>query len=113
MTAADFRAALARYRGGPNWAGFAIIGPAEISYWLAPSARGRGLATRAVVEMCARLGERHDLALWTHAGNTASQRVAERAGFHYRPDRDEQRTVGTQTWPARWYIRTSGPAPAD
>jgi [ribosomal protein S5]-alanine N-acetyltransferase len=124
-TAEDFRAALARYRAEPTWAGFAIVDPgtddlagnicavlddgtAEVSYWLAPSARGRGLATRAVVELCARVGERWPtcaLALWTHADNTASQRVAERAGFRHEPDRDEQRTVGTQTWPARWYVR--------
>jgi RimJ/RimL family protein N-acetyltransferase len=124
-TADDFRAALARYSAEPTWAGFAIVEPdtgelagniaaglddgtAEVSYWLARSARGRGLATRAVVELCARLAERWPtsvLALWTHADNTASQRVAERAGFRHQPNRDEQRTVGTETWPARWYVR--------
>jgi RimJ/RimL family protein N-acetyltransferase len=124
----DFRAALAGYRDRADWAGFAVVEPetgelagniaamrdggtAEISYWLAPAARGRGLATRAVLQLCARLAERWpgcDLALWTHSANTASQRVAVGAGFRYRPDRDERRTIGTEVWPVRWYLRSAG-----
>jgi RimJ/RimL family protein N-acetyltransferase len=57
---------------------------AEVGYWLAREARGRGHASRAVRLICAwghaALGlERIDL----HAasGNALSQRVAERAGF--------------------------------
>jgi ribosomal-protein-alanine N-acetyltransferase len=127
-TSSDFRAALTEYRGRPDWAGFAIVDPgtgelagniaasrdddgtAEISYWLAASARGRGFATRALVEMCAWLEEHWpecSLALWTHADNVASQRVAERAGFRHQPDRDEERTVGGRVWPTRWYARGS------
>ena len=126
-TPADFQAALANYRGRPDWAGFAIIDPetaelagniaamrdngtAEISYWLAPAARGRGLATRALTQLCARLGERWptcELTLWTHAENIASQRVATRAGFRYQSDRDEQRPMGTDVWPVRWYSRSA------
>jgi RimJ/RimL family protein N-acetyltransferase len=58
---------------------------AEVGYWLAAPARGRGHATRAVRLICAwgfadlRL-ERIDLLAAT--GNRASQTVAERAGFH-------------------------------
>ncbi len=57
---------------------------AEVGYWLAAAARGRGHATRAVRLVCAwgfdGLGlERIDLLAAT--GNPASQRVAERCGF--------------------------------
>ncbi len=57
---------------------------ASVGYWLAPEARGRGLATRAVRLLAAwafadpRL-ER--LELLTLVGNEASGRVAARAGF--------------------------------
>jgi RimJ/RimL family protein N-acetyltransferase len=57
---------------------------AEVGYLVAAEARGRGVATRAVRLICAwgfgALGlERVELLAAT--GNTASQRVAERAGF--------------------------------
>lgn len=57
---------------------------AEVGYWLAAWARGRGHATRAARLICAwgfdSLGlERIELLAAT--GNPASQRVAERAGF--------------------------------
>jgi RimJ/RimL family protein N-acetyltransferase len=57
---------------------------AEVGYWLAAPARGRGHATRAVELICDwgahTLGlERIDLL--AAIGNRASQRVAERAGF--------------------------------
>jgi RimJ/RimL family protein N-acetyltransferase len=59
-------------------------GMAEIGYWLAPEARGRGAATRAL-----RLLSRWTLREWpigrlhlmADVDNTASQAVAERAGF--------------------------------
>ena len=56
----------------------------DIGYWVAPEARGRGVATRAVRLLAAwsldtlHLGR---LELVTHVENAASQRVAERAGF--------------------------------
>jgi RimJ/RimL family protein N-acetyltransferase len=59
-------------------------GMAETGYWMVAEHRGRGVATRAL-----RLLSRWailDLGLWrlqlqTMTGNTASQAVAERAGF--------------------------------
>ena len=59
-------------------------GMAEIGYWLAPEARGRGAATRAL-----RLLSRWTLREWpigrlhlmADVDNMASQAVAERAGF--------------------------------
>ena len=51
-----------------------------IGYWVAPPARGRGVATRALELVCGWHAER-PLLLLTHPGNIASQRVAEKAGF--------------------------------
>ncbi len=57
---------------------------AEIGYWVAPWARGRGVATSAV-RLLSRWALRElglaRLALHTHPDNHASQHVAERAGF--------------------------------
>jgi len=59
-------------------------GTAEIMYWLAPSARGRGIATRAVACLCRwafqALGVNR-ITLNTRYGNLPSQRAARRAGF--------------------------------
>jgi len=56
----------------------------EIGYWMAPWARGRGAATRAVA-LLGRWGARElgllRVALHVDHDNAASQRVAERAGF--------------------------------
>lgn len=57
---------------------------ADVGYWVAPPARGRGVAVRAV-DLIARwafdtLGLEH-LDLRPHRDNEASQRVALRAGF--------------------------------
>ncbi len=55
----------------------------DVGYWLAPAGRGRGVATRAVADVCRegfRLGL--DVIRWEAlAGNEASRRVAERVGF--------------------------------
>ena len=57
----------------------------SIGYWVAPSARNRGVATRAL-ELLSRwaVQERgvRRMLLTTHPDNVASQRVAEKAGFH-------------------------------
>jgi RimJ/RimL family protein N-acetyltransferase len=56
---------------------------AELGYWLAPGARGRGIATRALrlVADWSIDGGLIRLELYTHRDNHASGRVAERAGF--------------------------------
>ena len=57
---------------------------AEIGYWVAPWARGRGAATRAVALLGRWAIEERALlrvALHVDHDNAASQRVAERAGF--------------------------------
>jgi RimJ/RimL family protein N-acetyltransferase len=57
---------------------------AAVGYWVAPWARNRNLATRAVETLCSwTLGEGgYDrLELTTDPRNAASQRVAEKAGF--------------------------------
>lgn len=56
---------------------------AEFGYWLAPGARGRGIATRAlrlIADWSLEQGLIR-LELFTHPENDASGRVAERAGF--------------------------------
>ncbi len=59
-------------------------GAAEIGYWMAPPARGRGVATAAVRALCpwAFAEPGLDLIEWRcETGNVASRRVAEKAGF--------------------------------
>lgn len=61
-----------------------LLVSAETGYWLARSARGQGLASRALVLVArwafAQLGLAR-LSLTTDPENVASQRVAERCGF--------------------------------
>jgi RimJ/RimL family protein N-acetyltransferase len=69
-----------------------LLGSIELSgstigYWVAPSARGRGVATRAL-RLLVDWAPARPLRLTTHPANLASQRVAEKAGF---------RRVGTTT----------------
>jgi RimJ/RimL family protein N-acetyltransferase len=57
---------------------------ATFGYWLAPQARGRGFATRAlrlVTDWTLRTTDLIRLDLYTDVANEASGRVAERAGF--------------------------------
>lgn len=59
-------------------------GTGEVGYWLAPEARGRGAATRAVRLLCEwAFGELGlvRVQLLTHPENAPSQRLAERCGF--------------------------------
>ncbi|MBV2365487.1 GNAT family N-acetyltransferase [Streptomonospora nanhaiensis] len=58
----------------------------EVGYWLSPAARGRGLATEAAVAVAhwALRDQRFQrVELKAATGNTASRRVAEKAGFVY------------------------------
>jgi RimJ/RimL family protein N-acetyltransferase len=59
-------------------------GYGEIGYWVAADARGKGVASRAVLLLrdyaAAELGLT-EIELIIHEGNTLSQRVAERTGF--------------------------------
>jgi RimJ/RimL family protein N-acetyltransferase len=57
----------------------------SIGYWIHPAARGRGVATRALrllSRWAIEQGGVRRLELTTHPANGASQRVAEKAGFH-------------------------------
>jgi RimJ/RimL family protein N-acetyltransferase len=57
---------------------------AQFGYWLARSAQGRGVATRALRRITDWTLETTDLIrldLYTHPDNNASGRVAERAGY--------------------------------
>jgi RimJ/RimL family protein N-acetyltransferase len=57
---------------------------AEIGYWVAPAARGRGVATRALgllSRWCMTIGGFARLDLQAATANEASLRVAERCGF--------------------------------
>lgn len=59
-------------------------GIADVGYWVAPSARGKGVATTAVRALAEWVFENlHPvrLELLAHIENVASQRVAEKAGF--------------------------------
>jgi [ribosomal protein S5]-alanine N-acetyltransferase len=129
-TADDFRSALERLNRRADQAGFAIVDAisgelagnmaadrldadtADVSYWIAPAFRGRGLASHAIRQMRNWVADNWQVRridLWTHAENIASQHAAENAGFHHEPERDEIKTIGGQPWPARWYSCTVEP----
>jgi len=58
----------------------------EVSFAVAPDARGYGFAAEAVDGLAIELMVRHEFArieLRVAPGNTGSRRVAEKAGFHY------------------------------
>jgi ribosomal-protein-alanine N-acetyltransferase len=83
-------------------------GVADISYWVAAAARGRGVATHALKLLAVAAFEYlelRELRLWTHEANTASRRVAERAGFRRAPARDQRRDIKGETWPTVAYAR--------
>jgi ribosomal-protein-alanine N-acetyltransferase len=83
-------------------------GVGEVSYWLAPGARGRGVATRALRMLSARAFgslELTELVLWTRTDNSASRAVAERAGYRRDPTRDKRQQVKGQTWEMAGYVR--------
>lgn len=72
--------------------GWSVGDVAQIGYWLAPNARGRGIATRAVGQLTTWL---FDLGaarvfLTVVEDNQASVRVAQRLGFHLEGATGEQ-----------------------
>jgi RimJ/RimL family protein N-acetyltransferase len=123
-TVDDFRVALDELNRRYDLAGFAIIELATgelagnlaaarhnetafIHYWLAPRHRRRGLATDAVNQMCQWIAANwscSELAMDIDAGNEASQRVAEKAGFRHRPERDRVDEQTQRAW--RVYTRS-------
>ena len=57
----------------------------SVGYWIGPEARGHGIATEALRVLARWAIREHGierLELTTHPENLASQRVAEKAGFH-------------------------------
>ena len=126
ITSDDVRKAILNLRGQGNATGLLICdavsgerlgnialhhenGVGDVSYWLAATARGKGAATRALRLLSRwafdRLGL-DELRLWTHADNSASRRVAERAGFHRDPQRDQERQIKGGTWATIAYCLT-------
>jgi RimJ/RimL family protein N-acetyltransferase len=85
-----------------------------VGYWVAASARGRGVATRALrllSDWAFAALELSEIRLWTHVDNAASGLVAERAAYRRAPDHDRQRTIKGQVWNTIGYIRPAA-APA-
>jgi len=87
-TADERSFAIVDARSGELHGSIARHGPDDhrvgFGYWLAPAARGRGIATRAltlIVDWTARTTEAVRYELYTDLGNDASGRVALRAGF--------------------------------
>jgi [ribosomal protein S5]-alanine N-acetyltransferase len=78
----------------------------EVSYWVAAEARGRGVASRALVVFSAWSFHTVGLdLLWlrVHRDNTASQRVATRAGYQRDPGRDKSQHAKGTVWPMLGY----------
>ena len=72
----------------------------SVAYWLAPTARGRGAATRAVrllTEWAREIGMPR-VELHAHVDNVDSQRVAERAGFTRGRVVPDYRVVKGESW---------------
>ncbi|WP_370879776.1 GNAT family N-acetyltransferase [Streptosporangium brasiliense] len=113
LDAAQVQAAINRLRSADNEEGFLIRDAAsgaplgnialahngqagEVSYWLAPEARGQGAATRALVLFTAWIFKNTtltELRLRAHQDNVASQKVALRAGYRRDPQRDGRQEV--------------------
>lgn len=87
---------------------------AEVGYWVAPRARGRGVAThavRALVELTASSGTRR-LVAKTSPENLASQRVLTRCGFSQVGEPTEERTPSGRLATVLTYSRSQPDAEA-
>jgi ribosomal-protein-alanine N-acetyltransferase len=127
LTVAEFLRALEGLRHNGNALGFVAVDAgsgarlanvaaarhgavAEVSYWVAAEARGRGVASRALKLLCENTAASWpgiEIRLWTYADNTASGRVAENAGFTRMPAPAEK-PAGDR--PVRWYRKLVEPA---
>ncbi len=101
LTIDEAQANIAAAADDPTRGGFAIVDPdsgellgnlgvvvhddtVELSYWVAPAARGQGIASAALATgsfWAANTFGKSALELITHPENVASKRVAEKAGF--------------------------------
>jgi RimJ/RimL family protein N-acetyltransferase len=78
----------------------------EISYWVAAEARGRGVATRAVVLFSSWIFQTmglNEVWLRVHRDNVASQQVASRAGYRRDPRRGKSQEAKGEVWPMLGY----------
>ena len=127
LTAAEVRVAIVTLGNQPDSVGYVICdtgtgrrlgnialrchGTAgEVSYWVAASARGRGVATRALrllSDWAFAVLDVREIRLWTHADNLASQRVAEAAGYRRTPADDRRRTIKGEVWDTVGYRRVA------
>ena len=128
LTAAAVAVAIAEAAADPRRAAFLVAdaltgerlgnialdreeGAAAISYWVAPHARGRGVA-RCAIALLSSWAFAHlrldVLRLWTHAENAPSRAAAERAGFMRDPDGDREREVKGTVWPTVAYVLRRG-----
>lgn len=87
---------------------------AWMSYWLAPSARGAGIATRALATVSEELFEQgfHRLELGARTNNPASVKTAERAGYvHEGVSREELEYERVRFDTVRMALLVSDPRP--
>lgn len=121
LTESQVREAINHANEQPDQAGWAItvadtgelagnvsldLATGELSYWVAPTARGRGLATsaiRLIVDYGFAATTLSRLLLWTHPDNVASGRAAERAGFTRRPDLDQTKRLRDEQITTHYY----------
>jgi ribosomal-protein-alanine N-acetyltransferase len=123
LDAGQVRAAIGRLRAAGDAEGFVICDAVtgerlgnialrhdgragEVSYWVAAAARGRGVATRALMlfsSWCFQAVGVEELWLHTHRENVASQRAALRAGYQRDPRRDKSQEVKGEMWPMLGY----------
>lgn len=89
-------------------------GTAWMSYWLAPAARGKGYATRALLSLCdwAFGAGLHRLELGHRVNNPASCRVATAAGFRAEGIEREKLRYGAERFDVETHARLAGdPSP--
>ena len=125
LTAEQVRQAIVTHAGDRDRRGWVIVAAeggdllgnaglnlaaGTVSYWVAPAARGRGVATAAVrlmADYAFTTAGLTELRLWVRAGNQASARVAEKAGFTRTPELDTTVTVRGEPWTAHYFTCTS------